>query len=97
MNRRGFCFWLALLAGARLRLGTLAGGLRFFFFLAQKDSDSDLLNWGEGHAEPAKVVGVAGVVVEPIRRTAAVRGAVPAAAAYHAARACGWSCGIRYG
>jgi len=32
VDRRGFCFWLALLAGARLRHGTLAGGLRFFFF-----------------------------------------------------------------
>jgi len=38
MNRRGFCFWLALLAGTRLRLDTLAGGLRFFFFLAQENN-----------------------------------------------------------
>ena len=48
VNRRGFCFWLALLAGARLRLGTLAGGLRFFFFLAQKDSGFGSIELGRG-------------------------------------------------
>ena len=48
VNHRGFCFWLALLAGARLRLGTLAGGLRFFFFLAQKDSGFGSIELGRG-------------------------------------------------
>ena len=37
MDRRGFCFWLALLAGTRLRAGAGPEGFAFLF-LAQEDS-----------------------------------------------------------
>ena len=50
--------------------------------------DFGSLNWSEGDTEPAAVAVVVRVVVETIRRTAAVRAAVPAAAAHHAERAC---------
>jgi hypothetical protein len=61
----GFCFWLALLAGARLRHGILAGGLRSFQL--KKTQDSDLFNWGEGYTEPVVAVPVARVVAAPVR------------------------------
>ncbi len=68
---------------------------RHLFSLAPPFS-SGIGTRGEAHAEAEVVAADAGAVVVPARRPAAP-GVVPAATAKHAVRACGWSCGIRYG
>ena len=52
-----------------------------------KETDIQSLNWDESEAEAEVVAANIRLAVEPVRRTAALRAAVPTAATAHAERA----------